>query len=148
MNPKNLRVFLDTSVLFAAVLSPTGGARMIFRLGEIGLIKLVIGPSVLREADEVVRRKIPASLPGLAHLLAVGRVEVGEPALAEYLKQATNYVHYSPDARVLAEALRAAPDWFITHDQEHFLKEKGLECLPFKVGTPGDVLQYLRYNLG
>ncbi len=147
MNPRNLRIFLDTTVVFAAVLSPTGGARMLFRLGETGLIKLLTGPSVLREADEVVRRKIPASLPGLAHLLRVGLVEVCEPALAGHLQQAANLVRYPPDARVLAEAIRAAPDWFATHDREHFLREKSLQELPFKVGTPGDILQSIKYAI-
>ncbi len=120
---------------------------MLFRLGEMGLIKLVIGPSVVREADEVVRRKLPASLPGLARLLALGLVEVCEPASPEHIRQAAGYVLYPPDARVLAEALQTAPDWFATHDQGHFLREKSLQKLPFRIGTPGDILQYINHGI-
>ena len=54
MTPKNHRVFLDTSVIFAAVLSPTGGARKLFLLGEAGLLQLVVGPTVLNECQDVV----------------------------------------------------------------------------------------------
>ena len=49
------RIFLDTSVIFAAVLSETGGARTLFRLGEVGLLQLIVGSNVLRECEEVVR---------------------------------------------------------------------------------------------
>ena len=38
-NMPEARVFLDTSALFAAVLSPTGGARAILKLGESGAIQ-------------------------------------------------------------------------------------------------------------
>jgi predicted nucleic acid-binding protein len=141
MTQKNLKVFLDTSVIFAAVLSKTGGARKMFHLGEAGTLHLVVGQAVLREADEVVRRKMPASLPLLAHLLSIGRVETSMPPTQEQLQQARAYVQYVPDAHVLAEALQANPDWFVTHDKEHFLN---LECeveLPFRIGTPGDLLQ-------
>ena len=34
-----LKVFLDTSALFAAVHSDTGGARLILKLGEAGLYR-------------------------------------------------------------------------------------------------------------
>ena len=78
MPPTNLKVFLDSSVVFAAVLSPTGGARKLFQLGEAGLLRLFIGPNVLRECEEVVRRKSLVSLPTLAQLLAIGRVETRE----------------------------------------------------------------------
>ena len=35
----------------------------------------------------------------------------------------------------------ANPDWFGTHDKEHFLKHRSRFDLPFEIGTPGDVLQ-------
>ncbi len=42
------RVFIDTSVLFAAVLSATGGSRLILKLGEAGVLRLVVSRQVLR----------------------------------------------------------------------------------------------------
>jgi predicted nucleic acid-binding protein len=144
MTPKSLRVFLDTSVLFAAVLSTTGGARKLFHLGEAGMLRLMVGPTVLNEADEVVRRKAIASRPILAQLLDAGQVEIS-PAPAEIqIASARQYVKYAPDARVLAEAICAEPDWFVTHDKEHLLKQKPVASLPFAVGTPGDLIQSIR----
>lgn len=117
---------------------------MLFRLAETGVLRIVLGPSVIRETDEVVRRKVPGSLPDLANLLASARVEQGPAATKNDLDLALLLVHYPPDARVLAEAVRARVDWFVTHDKEHFLKEKLKERLPFQLGTPGDLIQTIR----
>jgi predicted nucleic acid-binding protein len=141
MTRKNLKIFLDTSVLFSAVLSSTGGARKLFHLAEAGVLQLMVGPIVLREADEVVRRKAPASLPLLAQLLEAGQVKTGSAPTLKQIESANGMVAYAPDARVLAEAVCAEPDWFVTHDKEHFLKAKKGINLSFEIGTPGDFLQ-------
>lgn len=117
---------------------------MLFRLAETRFLRIVLGPSVIRETDEVVRRKVTASLPDLANLLASARVEQGPGARPTDLERALQLVNYPPDGRVLAEALRAQPDWFVTHDKEHFLKGKLKQHLPFQIGTPGDLIQFIR----
>jgi len=146
MTPKRLRIFLDTSVIFAAVRSPTGGVRKIFVLGEAGLLNLVVGPTVLREADTVVRRKAPTSLPILAQLLDAGRVNTSGMPIQEQVDAAREIVQYPPDALVLAEAMSADPDWFITHDKVHFLNEKQEIDLLFQIGTPADLLQTIKVD--
>lgn len=144
MAAKNgLKVFLDTSVIFAAVLSPSGGARKLFHLAAAGVLTPVISPEVLRECEEVVRRKAPSSLPLLAQLLAVGRVEISSAPTARQIRRAELLVKYLPDARVLAGAMQACPEWFVTHDREHFLKIRSAGELPFSIGTPGDLIQAL-----
>jgi predicted nucleic acid-binding protein len=148
MTPRNPRVFLDTSVLFAAVLSPTGGARKLFLLAEAGVLKLVVGPTVLKECDEVIRRKAPGSSPRLAQLLAAAQTETSAPASKSQIKTAQSFVRYDPDARVLAEAIHAKPDWFVTHDREHFLKSRTKIKLAFEIGTPGDLIQRFKEDFG
>jgi len=146
MTQKSRRIFLDTSVVFAALLPPTGGARKLFHLAEAGVLNLVVGPNVLRESEEVIKRKAPAALADLARLLAAASVETSAPPLVRDIADARAHVAYAPDARVLGEALRASPDWFITHDKKHFLGAKSGK-LPFRVGTPGDLIQALQDEL-
>jgi len=143
MTRKTLKVFLDTSVIFSAVLSPKGGARKLLLLGEAGVLRLCVGQNVLRECDEVVRRKAPTSLPVLAMLLEIGGVEISPAHTKEQVKIARSIVEYQPDAYVLAEAIAAEPDWFVTHDRAHFLKENKVSNLDFHIGTPGDLIQTL-----
>jgi predicted nucleic acid-binding protein len=137
------KLFLDTSVIFSAVLSETGGARKLFRLGEAGVLQLVVGSNVLRECEDVIRRKVPASLPKLAYLLELGMVKIAPQSTDAFIEQATAIVVYKPDAYVLAEAIAAGPDWFITHDKTHFLRVKPDSNLAFRIGTPGDLIQSL-----
>lgn len=141
MTPKKRKIFLDTSVVFAAVLSPTGGARKLFQLGETGLLKLLIGRHVLWECDQMIRRKAPGSLSLLARLLDAGLVETSPAPTMDQIEIARSLVEYRPDAYVLAEAMASKPDWFVTHDREHFLKEHKKLNLDFQIGTPGDLLQ-------
>ena len=137
------RIFLDTSVIFAAVLSETGGARKLFRLGEAGVLQLIVGSNVLRECEQVVRRKAPASLPTLAYLLELGMVEITTRSTDDFVEQANAIVAYEPDAYVLAEAIGAEPDWFITHDKAHFLNVNPDSSSAICIGTPGDLIEAL-----
>ena len=91
---RSRRIFLDTSVIFAAVLSETGGARKLFRLGEVGVLQLIVGSNVLRECEQVVRRKAPASLPTLAYLLELGKVEIGTQSPDDFIEQPLTIVGY------------------------------------------------------
>jgi len=140
MTQKKPRVFLDTSVIIAAVLSPSGGAHQVFQLGEIGVLDLIAGPNVIREADDVVRRNVPASLPLLAQLLAAGRLITSKIPTKNQIEKAQSHLLYTPEAHVLAEALAAQPDWFITHDKEHFLNRRSNFQFGFEIGTPGGLI--------
>ncbi len=73
---QSVRVFLDTSTLFAAIGSEAGGARTILKLGEAGTVNILVGPQVLVEIDKVLREKAAGRLPHLAMLLNGSNVEV------------------------------------------------------------------------
>ena len=141
------RVFLDTSVLFAAVWSESGGSRLILKLGEAGAVSLWVGPTVLREAEAVLKRKSPESRPHMALLLDRAQVQVGPEAGKETVAQALSAVGYVPDAQVLAEALEIGLEYFVSLDQKHLVGNLRTESLPVTVGTPGDFLDWYRQRL-
>lgn len=147
MPPGSLDIFLDTSVIIAALMSPEGGARLLFHLSRIGVIRLVVGKGVLQEAEEVMRRKAPNLLGLLAQLLEEAGVEICAPPTAEQLRQAQALLSYLPDARVLAQAIASSCAWLATHDKEHFLANPTLGGLPFRIGAPGDVIAWVRRQL-
>ena len=101
--PAKAKIFPDTSVIFAAVLSPKGGPRLLFRLGEIGMLDLWVGQIVLSEADEVVRSIAPQILPDLAFLLSIVHVSTGSPPGSQDVEQISKIVDYLPNANILAE---------------------------------------------
>jgi predicted nucleic acid-binding protein len=141
------RVFLDTSVLFAAVWSEGGGSRLILKLGEAGAVSLWVGPCVLQEADAVLKRKSDVSRPLMALLLDRAQVQVGPEAGTEALTQAKSVVEYVSDAQVLAEALERHVDYFVSLDKKHLVGNPGAENLPLAVGTPGEFLEWYRHRL-
>jgi predicted nucleic acid-binding protein len=143
-----VRVFLDTSALFAAIWSEAGGARMILKLGEAEAVQILIGKQVLVEIDAVLRQKHPAALPGLALLLDRCRVAVSEAADEEILARCLSLTQHAGDARVLAEAWCTGADYFMTHDQQHLSGNLAvLEGAPFPVGSAGDFLGWYRARL-
>lgn len=143
----SLRVFLDTSVLFAPLLSPSGGSRVLLKLGEAALLSLWVGTRGLRELEDVVRRKAPDSLPLATLLLDQAGVTVGPEPNPSLVDLARTVVDYAPDAWILAEALAAHADFFVTLDREHFLENSRLATLPFTSGTPGDCLAWIRQRI-
>ncbi len=116
---------------------------MVMRLGEVGYLQLLMGKQVLKECEAVIRRKAPQTLPDLAKLLDAVGVIVTPEANKANLERAKSLVSYLPDALILAEAIQANPDWLLSHDQQHLLKVK-TEGLSFRVGTPGDLLNWLK----
>lgn len=142
-----IRVFLDASIPFAAVWSETGGARLILKLGEAGVIELWTGPWVLREIDAVLDRKSPKSKAYFALLLDRARIQVGPEASGVTMERAESVVDYAPDARVPAEALAVGVDYFISFDRKHFAGNPKTGQLPFHIGTAGDFIQWYRSQL-
>ncbi len=142
------RVFLDTSALFAGVWSPTGGARLILKLGEMGAVRVVLSPQVLAEADGALRRKRPEALGLLALLLNRSQAEVTPSPSVEAVESAHELTGHRGDAQILAAARTAQVDFLTTLDRVHFLDNPTLRsAAPFPIGTPGDFLTWFRDQL-
>ncbi len=122
--PRKPRVFLDSSALIAAILSPRedSASRRLLRLGEAGVVALRASREVLRDAEYLVRRRNPALLPLLALLLDQANVKIVSNAPEEMIEQCLEMTGYLPDARVLAAAVECGADIFATYDTEHFLQ--------------------------
>jgi predicted nucleic acid-binding protein len=144
----NARLFLDTSALFAGIWSVEGGARMLLKLGEAGVVQLLVSAQVLEEIETVIRRKAEGLLPALALLL--DRCQVGVPPTAPPDLQTFCHglLSHPGDARILAGAWHSQADFLVTLDRAHFLDDPALtQMAPFPLGTPGDCLVWLRRDL-
>ena len=141
------KVFLDTSALFAAVQSETGGARLILKLGETRALSLWVGPWVLKEAQAVLDRKSPGSRGYFALLLDQSRVEVGSGPDEDSLHEARSVIGYELGAQVVAEALALSVDYFVSFDRQHLVGNPRAGDLPFPIGTAGDFLAWYRERL-
>ena len=110
------RVFLDTNVIFSALYSPTGPPADILRLHIDGRIQMVVSQQVLEELAHTIAAKLPAAAAAVQTLLFSAPPEVvPDPPLAA-VKRRSQLV--GPlDAPVIAAALEAGADYFVTGDQ-------------------------------
>ncbi len=143
-----IRIYLDTSVIFAGIWSAKGGGRMLLRLGEAGAISLVTSRLAIQELEGALRSKAPQSLGALALLLDRSDITVvGEPAGA-IRSAARSLVDHPAGADILASAMESGIEYFVTLDRKHFLDNPRLAReSTFKIGTPGECLEWIRRRL-
>ena len=131
-------VFLDSSVLFTAVNSVSGGSAKLFTLKQF---QLVTSPTVLAEVERNVRGKLETYHLDRFFLL-VSQLEIlkqvpGKPQVAKAKK-----VIVEKDAVILAEAKSAKADYLVTLDRKHFSTPEAISFLkPKKIVTPKDLLE-------
>lgn len=145
MNKVN--IFLDSSALIAGVLSATGAAHALLMFGEDESILLTVSEWVVIESEEALSRKSPKNIKALRNSLVASKFQVvPDPSNKEI--QANLYLMDDPDdVPILLAAINAKVDYLVTHDRKHSLDDsKVAERSGLKIGTPGDVLAWIREN--
>jgi predicted nucleic acid-binding protein len=145
---KKINIFLDSSALIAGIISETGAAHVLLQLGETEDIVLIISEVVVNETNRSIARKSPENLDDVQEEVVRARIQiVADPPDEEI--QANLYLMDDPnDVPILLAAIKAKVDYLATHDRKHFIDDpKVAEKSGLKIGTPGDVLAWIRENL-
>jgi len=141
-------IFLDSSALIAGAISESGAAHVLLNLGESQDIVLTVSELVILESERSMAKKAPSNLNDLRSLMRSSNLRIVEnPTKAEV--EANLYLINDPnDVPILLAAMKAKVDYLATHNRKHFLDDpKVAERSGIKIGTPGDVLAWLRENL-
>ena len=141
-------IFLDSSALIAGAISESGAAHVLLNLGETRDIVLIASELVILESERSMARKSPGNLVHLRQLIKSSNLRiVPNPSRKEV--EANFYLIKDPtDVPILVAAMKAKVDYLATHNSRHFLDDpKVAELSGLKIGTPGDVLAWLRDNL-
>ncbi len=136
------RIFLDSSVLIAGVASFTGASRAILVLAELGLLKLVVCPYILKETDRNLAKKLPEALPYYRRLCNSLDWEVVSDPLPGDVRRWAGIIE-AKDAPILAAAVEAKPARLVTLDTKDFTPETA-EQAELAICTPGDLLREIR----
>ena len=141
-------IFLDSSALIAGAISDTGAAHVLLQLGESEDIFLTINEMVIVESERSVAKKSPRNLNDLRSLIKTAKVKI-VPDPSSKKVEANLYLIEDPnDVPILLAAMKAKVDYLATHNRRHFLDDpKVAERSGLKIGTPGDVLAWIRENL-
>ena len=71
-----VNVFLDSSALIAGVLSTTGAAHTLLMFGEDETVLLTVSEWVVRESEEVFKRKSPKNIKALRSSLLTSKLQI------------------------------------------------------------------------
>ena len=145
---KKINIFLDSSALIAGIISETGAAHVLLQLGETEDIALTISELVLNETERSIARKSPENLENAKKEIQKSNIKVLQDPSHKEIQANLYLMDDSDDVPILLAAIKAKVDYLATHDHKHFLDDpKVAEKSGIRIGTPGDVLTWLRENL-
>lgn len=137
------RVFLDSNILVAGLLSRTGASAAILDLAEAEEILAVVSRQVLVEVDSVYERKFPHLLERFRRFLKNLSPLLAEDPSPKEVKEALKVIEAS-DAPILAAAKREKPDFLVTLNTKDFHTANAREFVGVPVLTPAEFLNAFR----
>jgi predicted nucleic acid-binding protein len=137
------RLFFDTSVYIAALLSPGGAAGELVRLAEAGAVSMVVSEEVITEADRVLAAKFPELIQESRKLWKHLSPEVAPRPSTGHLKP---FLRQLPkgDAAILCAASRAKVSAFVTWNTRDFMAPGVQSTVDFPIVVPADALKLFR----
>lgn len=143
-----IKVFLDSSAIIAGVISDSGAARVLLVMSENGQIETFISEQVIAESERSIAKKVPGALPDFRQTLKDATPKVLHNPTQEEIEKNLYLIADPDDVPILLSAMKAHVDYLATHNRKHFLEDpKVAERSGIKIGTPGDVLAWIRENL-
>ncbi len=151
---KRVRVFLDTNVLTAGIVSTWGLDKAVLSLCAARICRLVLAEAVRQEVEENLLVRLGGiesgdadrALGHYARLIALMKPEVVPyPGQAE-VKASRHLIRHAADVPVLLSAIASRPDWLLTHNTKHFTpavaRRTGL-----RIATPVEFFRALAQTL-
>ncbi|OGX28930.1 MAG: putative toxin-antitoxin system toxin component, PIN family [Omnitrophica WOR_2 bacterium RIFCSPHIGHO2_01_FULL_52_10] len=143
MDVKSWRVFLDSSVLVAGVISQTGASSAILDLGEAGEIIIVLSKGVLVETDRVFEKKFPGLVGEFRGFIKnLSPIVTADPT-AQEIREAESVID-KDDAPILAAAKKVNIHYLVSLDTRHFHAPKARQYLRNPIVTPAQFLAEFR----
>ncbi|MBW3633155.1 MAG: PIN domain-containing protein [Chloroflexi bacterium] len=141
--PTAPRVFLDSSVLFAAAYSAKASARDLLLAAIQGRIVLVLSSYVINETERNLLRRAPHAHPGFLRFRKDLPYQLSDPPDA--LVADTARIVVGKDAPIIAAARRAQTTLVATYDRKDLLSKRQeiLAAFGVTVATPEEILANL-----
>lgn len=146
MSKANL--FMDSSALFAGIVSASGAARVLPLLAETEHIQMTLSEQVVAETERAIARKAPQALDDLRQAIFASKEQiVRDPSLVD-VRAGAHLISHPADVPILLAAMRARADYLVTLDRKHFLDDPGVaQRAGLSIGTPGEALRWIRGQL-
>jgi predicted nucleic acid-binding protein len=146
MSKANL--FLDSSALFAGIISSTGAARALLLLAESDQITITLSEQVVTETERAMARKVPQALVDLRAAILASKAQIVQDPTPENVQENLHLISHPADVPILLSAMEAKVDYLVTHNRAHFIDDPGVAIkAKLRIGTPGDALDWVREQI-
>jgi len=139
------KLFLDSSALFAGIISSTGAARALLLLAESDHITIFLSEQVVGETERAIARKVPQALADLRAAIFASKAQiVRDPTPAEVQKN-LHLISHPADVPIVLSAMKVEVDYLVTHNRVHFIDDPEVAVKAnIRIGTPGEELDWVR----
>jgi predicted nucleic acid-binding protein len=143
-----INLFLDSSALFAGIVSAKGATRVLLLLAETGHITITISEQVVTETERAIARKVPKALNDLRQAIQTSKVWiVRDPSPAE-VGANLHLIAHPADVPIVLAAMKVKVDYLVTLNRKHFIDDPDVAAQSgLKIGTPGDALMWVREQI-
>jgi predicted nucleic acid-binding protein len=143
MSKANL--FLDSSALFAGIVSATGAARVLLLLAESDHILITISEQVVTETERAIARKVPQAVNDFRQAILASKAQIVHDPPLEDVRAHQNLISHPADVPIVLAAMDYKMDYLVTLNRKHFIDDPNVaEKSGLKIGTPGDALSWVR----
>jgi predicted nucleic acid-binding protein len=147
---RRIRLFLDSNVLTAGIVSPWGLDKATLSLCAAKVCKLVLAEVVRDEVAENLllhAERLPSRDAG--QLIEDYRrlIKLTNPELVPYpdkhlVRSSRHRIRHEADVPVLLSAMASKPDWLLTHNAKHFTKAVAQRTW-LRIATPAEFFRAL-----
>jgi predicted nucleic acid-binding protein len=125
---KRTRLFLDSNVLTAGIVSNWGLDKAVLSLCAARICRLILAHPVREEVEENLLIRLGGIESGDAdrvlsdytHLMTLMKPEIVRYPNQADVKAARHLIRHAADVPVLLSAIASRPDWLLTHNTKRF----------------------------
>lgn len=148
---RRIRLFLDSNVLTAGIVSAWGLDKAVLSLCAARLCRLVLAEVVRDEVEENLllhatkrldRAAADILVENYRSLIGLMRPEIVKYPAASLVKQNRHLIRHQADVPVLLSAIAGQPDWLLTHNRKHFTPAVAKRC-GLRIATPAEFFRTL-----
>ena len=147
---RRIRLFLDSNVLLAGIVSQWGLDKAALSLCAARLCKLVLAEYVRDEVEENLLRhaqRLPLGesdklIDHYHRLIVLAHAEIVPYPSAAQVRESRHLIRHATDVPVLLSAIAGKPDWLLTHNTKHFTPAVAKRTA-LRIATPADFFRTL-----
>ena len=147
---RRTRLFLDSNVLTAGIISPWGLDKAVLSLCAAGISRLVLAEVV---RDEVERNLLLHAerlssadgeqlIEGYRRLINLTDAQLVPYPARALVRSSRHLIRHEADVPVLLSAMASKPDWLLTHNTKHFTRAVA-QRTSLRIATPKEFLRRL-----